>query len=87
MAVIVANVRKLGLGDSQAAPIPIYLEIQWVLGSPVSFRPQSGIFQGTVDPTLNKNQMETAIRAALAAYLTALIGVNYVANDVEGITL
>lgn len=88
MVAIIANIRDLGLGNSELVPRPLSIEIQWILTLPVSGKDQSGVWTGTVDGSANnKNQIENALRAALAAYLSVEIGVPYTSGDVEGITL
>jgi hypothetical protein len=83
---IIGIVEKIGIGNSAAVPPPIYAEVYYVLGIPVPTKPREGRLQLTVDPSLNKNQMEASLRAQVATAVSAITGVAYATNDVEGCT-
>jgi hypothetical protein len=84
---IVAIISHLNLGNSDLVPQPINVEIRWVLGTAVSGAPKEGIIEFSIDPFLNANQLSAQLRSDLAAHLSIVTGVSYVANDVIGCTL
>jgi hypothetical protein len=86
--IIMARIYKIGMGDSSAVPVPIYAEVYWVLGVAVPTKRREGLLQVLIDPTLvNANQIQGAVKDAVAAHVTSVTGASYASNEVEGCAL
>lgn len=86
MADIIAHIMHVNGGDSSITPLPISVEINWIIPEPIA--PQSqGLCALFLDPALNRPQMEAQLREQLAACVTEITGILFVASDVRGVSI